>query len=69
MIMKCSHCGGNLEIIGFNGSAVHTHCANCNIEARPRSQQLRPKIISSKQKLLAKKNVIDIVYRRSMPAR
>ncbi len=69
MVMKCPRCSGDLEITGFDGSAIHTRCITCNVIARPKSNNPKPIIhhLSPKLKAAFKRQNVPVIFRRHVP--
>jgi hypothetical protein len=71
MVMKCPRCNGSLEITGFDGSAIHTRCPNCNIIARPKSLNPQPvtHFLSPKSKAMYKRQSVPVIFvnRKQVP--
>ena len=66
MILRCSSCNGQLEITGFEGSAVHTSCPNCNKHARPKSLKPIPIQLVGKQRVIHKIRSVPVMNRRAL---
>ena len=58
MVIRCSNCNSQLEIIGYNGSALSTKCPNCKTESHPIS--IKPKAVISEDKRFPKKTISQV---------